>query len=95
MLGDSWCRRLGSAGCVAVRREEFVEQRDWRVRVDDGAGAQGVTPAGLKRGLEVVAHPVGGVGVEAAHAGDLVAEALLGEDLGDAVLGHPGLVAVP
>ena len=45
--------------------------------------------------LEVVAHPVGGVGVEAAHAGDLVAEALLGEDLGDAVLGHPGLVAVP
>jgi len=25
----------------------------------------------------------------------LVAEALLGEDLGDAVLGHPGLVAVP
>jgi hypothetical protein len=35
------------------------------------------------------------VGVEAAHAGDLVAEALLGENLGDAVFGHPGLVAVP
>jgi hypothetical protein len=45
--------------------------------------------------LRVVAHPVGGVGVEAAHAGDLVAEALFGEDLGDAVFGHPGLVAVP
>src|SRR6266702_4710759 len=35
------------------------------------------------------------MGGEAAHAGHLVAEALLGEDLGDAVLGHPGLVAVP
>ena len=45
--------------------------------------------------LEVVAHLVGGVGVKAAHAGDLVAEALLGQDLGDAVLGHPGLMAVP
>ena len=44
---------------------------------------------------EVVAHAVGGVGVEAAHAGDLVAKALLGEDLGDAVLGHPSLVPVP
>jgi hypothetical protein len=35
------------------------------------------------------------VGVQAAHAGDLVAQALLGEDLGDAVFSHPGLVAVP
>jgi hypothetical protein len=35
------------------------------------------------------------VSVEAADAGDLVAQALFGEDLGDAVLGHPGLVAVP
>jgi hypothetical protein len=44
---------------------------------------------------EVVAHPGGGAAVEAAHAGDFVAEALFGEDFGDAVLGHPGLVAVP
>ncbi len=35
------------------------------------------------------------MGVEAAHAGDLVAEALFGEDLGDSILGHPGLVTVP
>jgi hypothetical protein len=35
------------------------------------------------------------VGVEAADARDLVAQALLGEDLGDAVFGHPRLVAVP
>jgi hypothetical protein len=40
---------------------------------------RGVVPAGLERGLEVVAHPRRGVGVEAAHAGHLVAEALLGE----------------
>jgi hypothetical protein len=45
--------------------------------------------------LEVVPHPAGGVRVQAAHAGDLVAEALFGEDHGDAVFGHPGLVAVP
>jgi len=44
--------------------------------------------------LEVVAHLGGGVGVEAAHAGDFVAEALFGEDFRDAVLGHPGLVTV-
>jgi hypothetical protein len=60
-----------------------------------GAGPERVVPAGLERGLEVVAHAVGGVGVEAAHSGHLVAEALFGEDLGDAVFGHPGLVAVP
>jgi len=30
------------------------------------------------------------VGAQAAHAGDLVAEALLGEDLGNAVLGQIG-----
>ena len=65
------------------------------MRTDGRAGAKGVFPSRLECVLEVVAHPVGGVGVQAAHAGDLVAEALLGEDLGDAVLGHPGLVAVP
>jgi hypothetical protein len=62
--------------------------------MDGGAFAEGVVPAGLKRLLEVVAHPVRGVDVEAAHARYLVAEALLGEDLRDAVLGHPGLMAV-
>jgi hypothetical protein len=56
---------------------------------------EGLFPADLEGGLEVVAHPVGGVSAEAAAAGDLMAEALLGEDLRDAVFGHPGLVAVP
>ena len=50
---------------------------------------------GLEGLPEVVAHPLGGVGVEAAHPRHLVAEALLGEDLRDAIFGHPGLVAVP
>jgi hypothetical protein len=80
---------------AAERVQEFVEQRDRRAPVDGGAGAEGILPAGLERGLEVVAHTVRGVGVEAAHAWYLVAQALLGEDLGDAVLGHPRLVAVP
>jgi hypothetical protein len=80
---------------LAVLGEEFVEQRDGRAGVDGGAFSQAVVPAVLERLLEVVAHAVGGVGVEAAHAGDLVAEALFGEDFRDAVLGHPSLVAVP
>ena len=57
--------------------EEFVEQRERGTRVDGGAFAEGVGPAGLDGGLEVVAHA----------AGDLVAEGLPGEDLRDAVLG--------
>ncbi|MGO9217339.1 MAG: hypothetical protein ACLP5E_06130 [Streptosporangiaceae bacterium] len=65
------------------------------MRADGHALAQGVFPSGLECMLQVVAHPRGGVGVEAAYAGDFVAEALLGEDLGDAILGHPCLVAVP
>jgi hypothetical protein len=63
--------------------------------MEGGSFAERVLPAGLEGGLEVFAHPVGGVGVEAAHAGHLVAEAVLGEDLRDAIFGHPGLVAVP
>jgi hypothetical protein len=85
---------VGSAERFAVRGEEFVEQRDRRAGVDGGAFAEGVVPAGLERGLEVVAHTVGGVGIEAAHAWHLVAETLLGEDLRDAILSHPGLVTV-
>jgi hypothetical protein len=79
----------------AERCQQFVEERHRRVRVDAGAGAQGVLPASLQDLPEFVAHPVGGVGVEPAHSRYFVAEALLGEDLGDAILGHPGLVTVP
>ena len=95
-LGRSWCHQLGRLAVAGAKgRQELVEQRQRRVRTERGAGAEGVFPAGLERLLEVVAHPGGGVGVEAAHARDPVAEALFGEDLGDAILGHPGLVAVP
>ena len=45
------------------------------MRADGGPGAEGVFPAGLQRGDEPGAHPVGDVCVEAAHAGDVVAEA--------------------
>jgi hypothetical protein len=93
--GGSSCRCVGSAGCLAVLGQEFVEQWERRVRVDGGACTEGFGPAGLERLLEVVAHALGGVGIEATHAGYLVAETLLGEDLRDAILGHPGLVAVP
>jgi len=41
----------------------------------------------LKGLHQVGAHPVGDVGVQAAHAGHLVAESVLGEDLGRAFLG--------
>ncbi|HLX48995.1 MAG TPA: hypothetical protein VKS82_11735 [Streptosporangiaceae bacterium] len=63
--------------------------------VEGGAVAQGVFPAGLEGGFEILTHAAGGVGVQAAHAGDFVAQALLGEDLGDAIFSHPGLMAVP
>jgi hypothetical protein len=53
------------------------------------------SPTGLERLDQRGAHPVGDVGVEAAHARHLVAQAAFGEDVGDAVLGHPGPVAVP
>jgi hypothetical protein len=46
------------------------------------AVAERLFPPGLQCALEVVPHPVGGVGVQATHAGDLVAEALLGEARG-------------
>jgi hypothetical protein len=78
----------------AERCQQLVEQRHGRVRVDGRAGAQRVLPTSLERGLQLVAHPLRGVGVQAAHAGYLVPEALLGEDLRYAVLSHPGLVAV-
>jgi hypothetical protein len=80
---------------AAEGAQEFVEQWDRRALVDGGAGAEGILPTGLECGLEVVAQAFQGVGVEAVHVWYLVAQALLGEDLGDAVLGHPCLVAVP
>src|SRR6266516_988086 len=74
--------------------EQFVEQGDGGVRVDGGAGSQGLLPAGLEGVFELGAHGVGDVGVDAAHAGDAVAEAAGLEDFADAVFGHPGFVAV-
>jgi hypothetical protein len=74
------------AGPGAVGVEEAVEEGHGGTGADGGAGAEGGFPAGLEGGGQLVAHPGGGVGVDAADAGDLVAEALLGEDLGDWVI---------
>jgi hypothetical protein len=64
-------------------------------RVDGGAFGEGFLPSGLECLHQLRAHPVGDVGVQAAHSGHLVAESLLSEDLGRAFLGHPRPVAVP
>jgi hypothetical protein len=63
--------------------------------VDGGAGAPRLLPAVLEGVLEVVAHPVRGVRVQAAHAGHLVTQALLSEDLRDAIFGHKHRAASP
>jgi hypothetical protein len=81
-------------GWTAKRGQKFVEQRNGRVGVDGGSSGQRFFPAGLQSDLEIIAHPVRGVRVKAAHAGHLVAETLLGQDLGDAIFSHPGPVAV-
>src|SRR5450755_1767897 len=72
---------------VAEWRQQAVEQRDWGVRIDGGALPEGFLPPGLERGGQFFAHPLRGVGVQAAHPGNLVSQPLLGEDLGNAVFG--------
>jgi hypothetical protein len=42
------------------------------VRIDGGALAEGFIPPDLESCCQVLAHPLGGVGVQAAHPGDLV-----------------------
>jgi hypothetical protein len=56
---------------LAERRQQVVEQRDWGVRVDGGALAEGFLPSGLESRGQFLAHSLGGVGVQAAHAGNL------------------------
>jgi hypothetical protein len=101
MLGEIWEERPRLPEPVdparasrggAVRREQVVEERDGGVRVEGGAVPQRCLPAGLEGHGQVLPHRLCYVGVQAAHPGDIVAEPLLGEDLWDAVLGHPRLV---
>lgn len=61
------------------------------MRVQGGPVGEGLFPPGLECRGQHVAHGLRDVGVEAAHAGNLVAQALFGQDLWDAVLDHPGL----
>src|SRR5207249_582809 len=75
LVRDWGCRTVLLVALATKRAQEFVEQRDRRALVDGGAGTEGILPAGLERGLEVVPHAVRGVSVEAAHAWYLVAQA--------------------
>jgi hypothetical protein len=87
--GLSWCRfLLCGAFLDAQRGQQFVEKRHGRTRVDGGAFLERFLPSGLESVHEFGAHPVGDVGVQAAHAGHLVAESLLGQDLRRAFLGQ-------
>jgi hypothetical protein len=68
------------------RCQQVVEQRDGGVRVDGGAFAEGFFPPGLKSCRQILAHPLRGMGVKAAHPGNLMSQSLLGKDLGNAIL---------
>jgi hypothetical protein len=68
--GPAWCRWLGFwAVALTKRSQDFVEQRYGRVRMDACAGAQRVLPAGLQSVLEIIVHPLGGVGVQQPRPG--------------------------
>ena len=54
------------------RCQQVVEERDRGVRIDGGALAKGQLPPGLKGRRQVLAHSLRGVGVQAAHAANLV-----------------------
>jgi hypothetical protein len=69
---------------VLLGGQQLVEEWHRRALVEGGAFGEEFLPSCLEGLLELGAHPVGCVGVQAAH---LVAEALLGEDLGRAFLG--------
>ena len=63
---------IQAAGCGAEWRQQVVEERDGGVRIDGGAIAEGLFPSGLENCGQVFAHPLGGVGVQAAHPGNLM-----------------------
>ena len=81
--------------CGAKWRQQVVEQRDRGVRIDGGAIPEGLFPSGLKNRSQVLAHPLRGMGVQAAHPGNLRSEPLLRQNLRNAILSHPRLVAMP
>ena len=56
--------------------------------------AAAIEPAVLQGGQQRRVHGLGDVGVDASDSGQLVAESLASEWLGDAVFVHPGVVGV-
>jgi len=63
---------IQATGCCTEWRKQVVEQRDGGVRVDGGAIPEGPFPSGLKNCGQVLAHTLGGMGVQAAHPGNLM-----------------------
>jgi len=56
----------------AERGQQVVEQWHRGVRVNGGALAEGFFPPGLKGRPQILAHPRRGMGVQAAHPGNLM-----------------------
>jgi len=76
------------------RRQECVQDPDWRVRGDARPVAERGLPKLLQSGREGFAHARGDVTVDAAHSGYLMAHALRLQDVTNAQVVQPGLVAV-
>jgi hypothetical protein len=56
LRGGIFITSILAAGCGAEWRQQVVEQRDWGVRIDGGALAEGFFPPGLKGRGQFVAH---------------------------------------
>ena len=72
LRGGIFITSIQAAGCGAEWRQQVVEQRDGGVWIDGGAIAEGLFPSGLKSCRQVLAHPLRGMGVQAAHPGNLM-----------------------
>jgi hypothetical protein len=60
---------IPAGGHGAEGRQQVVEQRDRRARIDGGALPEGFFLPGLKRRLQFLAHLLRGMGVQATHPG--------------------------
>jgi hypothetical protein len=86
LRGGIFITSIPAWGHGAEGRQQVVEQGDRGARIDGGALAEGFFPPGLESRGQVLAHLLRGVGVQAAHSGNLMSEPLFGQDLGNAVL---------
>ena len=71
VLGGIWEIAFCPAGAARCG-QQAVEQRNRGARIDGGALPQRLFSPGLKSRRQFFAHPLRGVGVQAAHSGKLV-----------------------